>query len=171
MKTVEETIELVSKLHENQTDLGGEPYINHLLWVMNDLPSEYASLEHKIMSLFHDTFEDRLPQLLVLSNGIDPYQYLIEQEYLTDYSAKGLKLLTHTPDDGFTYNEYIRNIAGSGHFGALLVKLSDNSHNSNPARLAKIIDPEKRKSYQEMANGRYARARKILLKAYNEWVF
>ncbi len=42
------------------------------------------------------------------------------------------------------------------------MKIADILHNSNPDRLAAIPDPEQRDRMQVMAEGRYAKATRIL---------
>lgn len=73
------------------------------------------------------------------------------------YSEKTIgivKLLTRPA--GVTYLDWIRQIAASGNEGAIRVKLADNTHNSDPDRLAQL--PSEQRSIAK----RYERSMRIL---------
>jgi GTP diphosphokinase / guanosine-3',5'-bis(diphosphate) 3'-diphosphatase len=51
---LEKAIEIATKVHANQTDKGGNPYIQHPLRVMNAVDTT----EEKIVAVLHDSVED-----------------------------------------------------------------------------------------------------------------
>lgn len=159
MITIENALKLVRLIHQGQTDFTGAEYVDHLIAVMNLLPPE-ASDEDRIIALFHDTFEDRYDELEKLAYPMKVYDFLIYKG-LTDYIYNGIQLLTRNPD--MIYQDYIRNIKKSKHAGAIMVKIADNTHNSDLDRIALIPDEEKRNQVLNMVEKRYKKAREILV--------
>lgn len=55
--SIESTISFVAEAHKGQLDKNGQPYILHILRVMNRL-GMYASEEERLVALLHDILED-----------------------------------------------------------------------------------------------------------------
>lgn len=155
--TIEGTIELLKLLRNGELDRGGHPYWLHPVSVMEMLPAD-ASPDEMLAALLHDeiedgkTTEDRLREL--------------------GHSERTMQLLKaldrHNAPPGTTYMDWIRTIADSGDLGLIRIKHRDVLQNSNPERIAAMNDPEERAKVQEMAEGRYARARAILERALSK---
>lgn len=84
------------KVHASQTDLQGEPYLLHVLRVV-----EAVSPEAKVVAALHDVLED----------GGKGAERQVLGLYLSRNEGGALKLLTRLP--GESYENYIRNIAYS----------------------------------------------------------
>ncbi|MFZ5424626.1 MAG: GTP pyrophosphokinase [Patescibacteria group bacterium] len=122
MSTLDKAIVLAKKLHEGQTDLGGNPYIHHVLWVMNHVEGTST----KICAVLHDVIED---------TQITPQNLLDAGFSLEIIHALGLL----TKAEAESRISYILKIA----FGpkmALNVKIADLTHNIDITRIPK---PEK----------------------------
>lgn len=158
MPTIEDAKNLAAEAHEGQFDKAGRPYFEHVAAVARhtvDLISlygqglTYEEMDAATMAAFlHDVVEDT------------PLTF-------EDLAAKGfapavietVRLLTRDRSTGLSYMDWIRSIARSGNRAALLVKLADNMHNSDPARIAALDEHE-----QGIAD-RYRRSMDILRKA------
>lgn len=149
---IEKAILFIQEAHAGQFDHAGKPYWNHCVEVMGLLPPE-ASEDAKLAALLHDVLEDTD----VTSNKLRTAGF-------SERTIRIVELVTRTPDSG-SYMDFIRSIVASGDEEAIMVKLSDNKTNSDPERIALITDPELRQRHEEMAAGRYARARNVLLRA------
>ena len=157
------TIALIQVLHDGQFDWTGAPYWQHPRDVMNLLPAG-SQLERKLTALLHDVIEDckiKIAELL----GVPPVSVTTEvaAQYLRDngycaYVVRGVTLLTR--DKGISYLDEIRKIVASGHLDAMWVKLCDNTHNSDPERIAKLT-PEVKAKHSSMRR-RYARSKTLL---------
>jgi (p)ppGpp synthase/HD superfamily hydrolase len=171
MNDIQQTISLIQKLHEGQTDWAGAPYWKHPVAVMNRLP-ESVSVNTRLIALLHDVIEDCQDNIKAeliaikptivfddVSNtdiGIYYLRYLGYYEYVVD----GVALLTRDPENGMTYIEQIRNIVASGHIGAIMVKLADNGENTSPERFNNLSDANQKKALE--MRQRYERSKKIL---------
>ena len=51
---IEKALQIAIKAHKGQTDVGGKPYILHVLRVMNSVDKD----EEKITAILHDVVED-----------------------------------------------------------------------------------------------------------------
>ena len=139
---IDETIAFIKAAHAGQTDKAGAPYYLHPVAVAGLLPPE-ADEDEALAALLHDVLEDTA----------------VTEDDLREsgYSEKTIgivRLLTRPP--GMTYMDWIRSIAASGNLGAIRVKLADNRHNSDPARIAQL-PPEQRSIAR-----RYVRSMRIL---------
>ncbi len=180
--SIDQTINLLKIVHHDQFDWTGEEYWKHPVEVMNRL-LPCASDEDRLVALLHDTVEDcevAMGRLL----GLDPadvtfevrVQFLRDRGY-SEYVVRGVMLDSHI--DGMFYNhatdsltpgtymDYIRNLIDSGHLGAMLTKLADNEHNTDPARIERL-PPEQKAKIVEMANNRYRRSMNALRRALVE---
>lgn len=141
------TIGFVTKLHEEQTDKAGRPYIEHLRAVANKA-REYGASDFGVHAAWlHDSVEDT-------DLTLDSLRSVGYPEEVVEI----VSLVTRTPEKG-TYMDFIRSIADSGNRDAILVKLADNWHNNLPKRIA-ALPPE-----LQSLSKRYDRAREILLRA------
>ena len=120
MKNLREKAELIARTcHLNQLDKGGEPYINHPMFVA----SQFADESSYIVGMLHDVLED--------SN------YTTEQLKSDGFSQEiisAIMLLTKKP--GISYTEYIINIASNPI--ARSVKIADLKHNMDLERIKNI---------------------------------
>ena len=125
--------------HAGQKDKGGNPYIQHPLYVASRMETE-----NEIMTaLMHDVVEDSDYTITVLKYMGFPGEVL-----------DALELLTHDPD--VDYFDYVRALKGNEL--ARKVKLADLEHNSQIDRLGRkptIKDIRRLRKYEK--------AKKILL--------
>lgn len=169
MPSLAETLDLATLLHAGQTDYTGSPYVEHVVWVLDQLPHS-ASLDDQHLALLHDTLEDCKPQISdMLFTETMRYIAVQDPEGLlefyrhrgySEYFITGLRLLTRDLWPNVTYMQYIQQIADSGHRGAVLVKDTDNRHNSDPERLNRVLP-----CYQPRVASlkrRYERSRRLL---------
>jgi len=128
-------IYLASLYHNNVYDKAGEPYILHVLWVMNKV--RHLGHKYMIVAVLHDILEDTAMTIPYLK------KHIFEDEVL-----EALKLLTHTEG---RYDSYINKIIDSGNDIAIQVKLRDLEHNSKITRLKGIEDKdvERMKKYHK----------------------
>jgi (p)ppGpp synthase/HD superfamily hydrolase len=146
--TVEETIEIVRLLHAGQVDFGGQPYIDHLLAVMGNLPP--GSPDRRIKAaLLHDSLEDVVldrgtPQerrftaddLRAWGYGEDVVRIVIgvtKKEHDPSRYA-GLSREERAARVDADYLDAIRAMAAEGDLDVMEVKRADNLHNGDPSR-------------------------------------
>ena len=157
------TLALIQVLHEGQFDWTGAPYWQHPCDVMNLLPAG-SQLERKLIALLHDVIEDCKVKIAeLLGVPVASVTTEVAAQYLRDcgycaWVVRGVTLLTR--DKGVSYLDEIRAIVESGHLDAMWVKLCDNTHNSDPERIAKMA-PEVKTRHRSMSR-RYARSKVIL---------
>lgn len=113
-----------NEAHDGQTDLNGDPYIQHPYRVSMD-GDVLESFTEQIVALLHDVLEDT-----------DVTYDEIEEEFGEEV-AETVGLLTRGPDD--TYEEYIRIL--SYHDMARRVKIADLKDNM---KLWRISDPSEK---------------------------
>ncbi len=138
-----ETTEFVRVLFRDVRDKGGQPYDQHCIRVAAHLTGKVSD-DALHAALLHDVVEDTA--------------ITIDDLRSRGYSERTLWLvdrLTRRPEDG-TYLEWIRSIADTGDHELVLIKLSDNLDNSDPARIEALP------SEQSHISQRYAPARQIL---------
>lgn len=139
--TIGETDAFAERAHHGQVDKASNPYIDHPRAVAKALV-EHG--EHAIMAgLLHDVVEDTDVTL----------ENLRAMGYPEEVVA-AVDSVTRREDE--TYMDLIRRAAANP-LGRL-VKLEDNRHNSDPARLA-LLDAEQRAWFEQ----KYAKARAVLL--------
>ncbi len=99
--------------------------------------------------------------------GYSPY---IQRGVLLLTRIKGQYLHHETMEiTSGTYMDYVENVIKSRHFGAIIVKLTDNQRNSDPQRIAKVPDAAKRAQLEAVAKGRYARSMALLQAELSHW--
>lgn len=137
---VDEARLLAMRAHSGQVDKAGRPYHLHVEAVADAL-AEHGE-EAQIAGLLHDVVEDtELTADDLRRHGVE--EYVVQA------------VLSVTRQPGESYMDMIRRAAD--HPLGRLVKLADNAHNSDPARLA-ALDP----ATAESLGRRYERARRVL---------
>ncbi|MCL2717705.1 MAG: hypothetical protein FWE14_02875 [Lachnospiraceae bacterium] len=123
MATLEKAIQIATQAHEGKLDKGGEPFIEHPIYVMNQMPADSELL--KIIAILHDTIED------------NPDTYSFESLLKEGFSKDVIEPLKHlTRNKSENYWDYIRKVADN--HNAIEVKLADLQHNSDESR---IVNP------------------------------
>ena len=141
--TLEQATELAERAHEGQTDKAGRPYAEHVLAVRDRLAGHGEPAQ--MAGVLHDVLEDTLLTAEDLrAHGCPPEV------------VAAVEAVTRRP--GESYDDPIRRAAADP-LGRL-VKLADNAHNSDEARLAALPDAQ-----AEHLRAKYARARETLLAA------
>lgn len=106
----------VAEATKNKFDKGGNPYILHLIFVMQNSGDDEAT---QIAALFHDSHEDGEFTLDEIAN-----------EFGREV-ADIVHVLTHYPED--SYDTYIRKV--SMHPKARTIKKADLKHNADLTRI------------------------------------
>lgn len=142
MSGIEDAKALAAEAHQGQVDKAGRPYFEHVRAVAQntiDLLSLYgrgltpAEMDAVVMAAYlHDVVEDTPLTFEDLAKQGFPASVI-----------EIVRLLTRDRSTGLTYMEWIREIARSGNRGALIVKLADNLHNADPARIATLDEAER----------------------------
>lgn len=122
--TVEFTIRLMQKAHQDQRDKAGHPYWTHPFRVMQRLGADVSD-ETKIVALLHDVFEDAgWNETILRLWGYPPSV------------AEAVRLLSRPP--GVTYQAWIDSLVKSNNEIVIRVKIADNEDNSDPERVAQL---------------------------------
>ena len=124
---------IAKEMFEGVTDKEGKPYIEHLLFVSEQMPTE----DGKIVGLLHDLIEDTDTTLLEL-----------QEVGFSDRVCSSLILLSKIK--GTPYSEYIDRIISSNDEIAIRVKEADMRNNMDPARIANLAP-----DYQEKFRLKY----------------
>lgn len=114
-------IQIAQKAHSGQMDKGGNPYIEHPLYVA----AQVGTTELKIIAVLHDTLEDSE----ITAEGL-------LREGIPDYLVEAIVVLTHEEGSEKDYLDYIRRVAENTL--AARVKIADLKHNMD---LSRIPDP------------------------------
>lgn len=122
-KQLELALELVLKNHSNQVDKGGNPYVEHPIWIMSNVKGQKC----KITALLHDIIEDT--DLTI--NDLKEYGF--DEEII-----EAVRLLTR--ENGVSYNEYIKRLITNPI--ASKVKLKDLEHNMDLTRLKEVSEKD-----------------------------
>lgn len=120
---LEKAENLVKNLFNDKTDLAGKPYIEHLIFIKDNV----ETLEEKIVALLHDAIEDT------------PMDYRFLVFMFGTNVAQTVDLLTK--DKNEDYFDYIRRI--KGHYVASNVKMVDLKHNMDLSKLKNIEDKDR----------------------------
>lgn len=144
-KMLAKAIEIAVEAHKGQFDRGGNPYILHPMWVMNEV--KHLSTEHMIVAILHDVVEDTDVTIddlklagfdlhITVAIGLLDFRkvdYMTRIITISDYS--------NTKSD---YNSLIGKLARD-------VKMADLKHNSDITRLKGIKpkDLERMAKYHE----------------------
>lgn len=121
MRTWEADI-IAANAHKGQVDKIGVPYIEHVRMVSAGL-AEFPE-PVRVAGLLHDVVEDT-----------DETLESLRAAGVTEISLEIIDAVTKVP--GSTKREQIERVIQGG-YGALLVKTSDNAHNSHPDRLKSL---------------------------------
>jgi (p)ppGpp synthase/HD superfamily hydrolase len=119
---IKKAYELANNLHRGQVDKSGQPYIDHLIEVANQVDS----VEAVMVALLHDAMEDQ---------GVTS-RFLISQGF-PDAVIEAISLLTKIDDD---YMSYIQRIKQNDL--ARVVKIADMRHNSDLSRLKSVSEKD-----------------------------
>lgn len=142
--TMWDALRLAMSAHDGQVDKLGAPYINHVTAVARGVAAFGEQMA--IVALLHDVVEDTDLTLQDLRRAGVRIESLIS-----------IQLLTKSP--GQQLRPYLEAITLNR--TALLVKISDNAHNTLPERVAAIEDEAVRKRLSR----KYALGRDILWNA------
>lgn len=114
---------LAERLHDGQADKTGAPYIEHLAAVVTNLLRRWPDAPPEAIEAawLHDVLEDTSVTVTdLLAYGV---------------SARAVEIILRvTRVYGWTYRQWIKQLASSGDVWAIRVKLADNEHNSDPSR-------------------------------------
>lgn len=111
-------LEIVTTLFERDVDKGGNPYIEHLIYVYRNV----STMEEKVVALLHDVIEDK-----------DVTKEDLIEIGFPDKIVNDVVTLTRVrPID---YNDYIESIIKNGSIEVLNVKLADVSNNMDISRI------------------------------------
>ena len=118
------------KLHKDQKDRSGLPYVFHPWHVAESMDDELST----VVALLHDSIEDT-----------DVTLEDLREEGFPEDALEALSLMTH--EDDVDYFDYVKQLAVNPI--ARKVKLSDLRHNSDLSRLndVKEKDIERREKY------------------------
>lgn len=132
---------IAAKAHEGQNDKNGVPYIEHVRAVAAGLKPFPVPIQ--VAGVLHDVVED--------THVTIPY---LRKAGVGEISLGVIEAVTKDP--GSTKRQQIEKVIRHG-YAALLVKTSDNAHNSLPDRL-KHLDGATR----ERLEGKYREARQMM---------
>lgn len=142
MISLEETYQLVKDAHGDQVDKIGKPYIGHLVAVSNALAPFGKGMQ--MAGLLHDVIEDTDQTVRSLREAGVPS------------GITNIVLRVTKTDRNESYADAVGRAAGT--YQSALLKIADNAHNSQPARLAMIKDD----ATMERLARKYRTAREIL---------
>lgn len=128
---------IAQEAHKGQLDKGGNPYIEHPLYVA----SQVDTMELKIVAVLHDTLEDS-----------DMTANDLKKEGFPERIVDAIVMLTHEDGDEEAYLDYIRRVATNTMAAA--VKKADLMHNMDMSRIQKPTEKDlKRREKYEKAFG------------------
>lgn len=144
----EYVLEKVIKVFKDKVDKGGNPYINHLLFVSE----KQKNIDAKIIGLLHDILEDT-----------DTTEQELKLWGIPESIIKEIKLLTRV--QGQNYKEYIAKIKTEGSLDVLSVKLADLEHNMD---ISRVKDDDMRVKVKNLIEKRYKPVYEELTEKYNK---
>lgn len=133
MPTIDDTITLVTELHDGQVDKAGAPYVGHVMRVLRRVQKVFPEAPEDVLhaALLHDVIEDcDVTAADLRAAGYSPTTIEI------------VEAVTKNPDDGLSYAERIERLVETGPTGAMQVKICDLMDNSDPDRLS-ALPPDK----------------------------
>lgn len=140
MITLAEASALAARAHAGQVDKAGHSYTEHI-FAVRDALRPYG-VDAQIAGVLHDVIEDT-----------DWTAADLRAAGVPSHVVEAVEAVTRRP--GETYMDLVRRAAA--HPLGRLVKLADNRHNSDEARLALLPDEQAKR-----LRARYARAREAL---------
>ena len=127
---------IAQEAHKGQLDKGGNPYIEHPLYVA----SQVDTMELKIVAVLHDTLEDS-----------DMTANDLKKEGFPERIVDAIVMLTHEDGNEEAYLDYIRRVATNTMAAA--VKRADLMHNMDMSRIQKPTEKDlKRRAKYENQN-------------------
>ena len=123
---IQQAKELAFKIHADQTDKAGTPYVHHLEAVASKLVEQGENEDVIIVGWLHDSVEDT-------NITLDEIQYLFG-----DVISTAVDAITKRKNE--PYDDYLLRVKSNSI--ARLVKLADLSHNMDLSRLAKITEKD-----------------------------
>ena len=139
---------LAIQYHDGQVDAGGEPYMNHLLFVYNRIMEQYHAsgswgyddkhvliAKASIVGLLHDILEDT-----------DCTEDVLREHALDDDIVEAVVTMT-------TYFDYLYRVEQNPI--TRIVKIADLEHNMDVRRLKKFGEYEKRRIQKYWASWKY----------------
>ena len=123
---IQQAKELALKIHANQTDKAGAPYIHHLEAVASKLAEQGEDEDVIIVGWLHDSIEDT-------DITLDEIQHLFG-----DVISTAVDAITKRKNE--PYDDYLLRVKSNPI--AQRVKLADLSHNMDLSRLAKITEKD-----------------------------
>lgn len=130
---------IAQEAHKGQTDKGGNPYIEHPLYVA----SQVDTTELKIVAVLHDTLEDS-----------DVTAEDLRREGFPEHVVEAITVLTHEDGNEEAYLDYIRRVSGNA--VAAAVKRADLLHNMDISRIPNPTEKDKKR------RAKYERAYQLL---------
>lgn len=125
---LQRAIAIAAKAHEEQVDKAGNPYLDHPLFVMENV----TSLEQKIVAVLHDAVEDS--------------ELTLEQLRSEDFPEVIVSAIAAiTKIEGEAYAAYLERVIANPI--ALRVKIADVTHNLDIRRIANPTEAD----FQRMA--------------------
>lgn len=125
--------------HESQTDLSGEPYINHLIAVANMVRQNTTDLRIVAVAYLHDILEDT---------------NIKEEDLLMDFPEDVVTAVKAiTKEKGEPYFDYLERVKANE--WATVVKIADLTHNSNISRIERKLtsrDLKRLEKYKKAVN-------------------
>lgn len=156
--TIAHTLNFIRRAHGAQRDWTDQPYWLHPAAVMALLPPS-ATHSTKLAALLHDVVEDTNHTLDSLREQGYGSQVIEMVRLLTFDATRGW---AHGPEG---YLDQIRALILSGNRGAIQIKLADNLHNGDLARINSIILPNNRVRMEKRLKTHYLPARALLINA------
>lgn len=141
--TVDAARKLAAEKHATQVDKLGEPYIGHVMAV-GDALADFAD-DIRIAGYLHDVVED---------TGTSPEE--LRERGLSLRAVAIVERASRNLHKTSDYQEDIHYVAMD--HDAALVKVADNAHNSDPARVAELAK-------EHEPTTRYSDAREVLYRA------
>lgn len=132
-------VDIAQEAHKGQFDKGGNPYIEHPLYVA----SQVDTIELKIIAVLHDTLEDS-----------EMTQEDLKREGFPEDVVEAIAVLTHEDGNEEAYLDYIRKV--SCNRMAAAVKRADLLHNMDMSRIPDPTEKDKKR------RAKYAKALKLL---------
>lgn len=129
---------LATGAHKGQTDKLGEPYVNHVRAVARGL--QLFPPHMVIAGLLHDIVEDT-----------DWTVEHLREVGVPEAAVRIVSALTKQP--GSTKKEQIDRVIAGGP-DAVLVKISDNAHNSHPDRAARLPEKDRERMAEKYKTAR-----------------
>ena len=124
----EKAVMIAQEAHKGQMDKGGNPYIEHPLYVA----SQVETLELKMIAVLHDTLED---SSLTAAD-------LVEAG-LPEEVVEAIVVLTHEDGNEEAYLDYIRRVACNKL--AARVKKEDLKHNMDMSRIQSPTEKDRKR--------------------------